>query len=190
MNGVGLGSLGATTLFGEWGQYNDQFSAGAGGQCFNPLSGANFDQNFGTNADAFCNVGGFKSTGFANGFNDVFVTGSEVDRWGLGVVQEIDAAAMHVFARWQHHDSPDLELTGFTQNFDPVTNELSVQQEQGAPELRGLGSVPGRRRHLLLSQHPERISIGSRPLRGGFFLWRVVCLSAARTPSLPGREAF
>ena len=26
----------------------------------------------------------------------VFVTGSEVDRWGLGVVQEIDAAAMHV----------------------------------------------------------------------------------------------
>ena len=30
------------------------------------------------------------------------ITGSEVNRWGLGVVQEIDSAAMHVFARWQH----------------------------------------------------------------------------------------
>ena len=30
------------------------------------------------------------------------ITGSDVDRWGLGVVQEIDSAAMHLFARWQH----------------------------------------------------------------------------------------
>ncbi len=36
------------------------------------------------------------------------MTGSEVQRWGLGVVQEIDSAAMHVFARWQHLD---LDLT-------------------------------------------------------------------------------
>ena len=28
MNGVGLGSLGATTFYAEWGQYNDQFDAG------------------------------------------------------------------------------------------------------------------------------------------------------------------
>ena len=28
----------------------------------------------------------------------VFVTGSEVERWGLGVVQEINSAAMHLFA--------------------------------------------------------------------------------------------
>ena len=34
--------------------------------------------------------------------NAAVVTGSEVQRWGLGVVQEIDSAAMHVFARWQH----------------------------------------------------------------------------------------
>ncbi len=32
------------------------------------------------------------------------MTGSEVQRWGLGVVQEIDAAAMHVWARWQHQE--------------------------------------------------------------------------------------
>ena len=29
------------------------------------------------------------------------VNGSEVQRWGVGVLQEIDAAAMHLFARWQ-----------------------------------------------------------------------------------------
>ena len=29
MNGVGLGALGATTFYGEFGQYNDQFDAGA-----------------------------------------------------------------------------------------------------------------------------------------------------------------
>ena len=47
---------------------------------------------------------------------DVFVTGSEVQRWGLGVVQEIDAAAMHVYARWQHQDI-DLDLTGINETF-------------------------------------------------------------------------
>jgi hypothetical protein len=31
-----------------------------------------------------------------------FSTGSEVQRWGVGVVQEIDSAAMHLYARWQH----------------------------------------------------------------------------------------
>ena len=30
------------------------------------------------------------------------MTGSKVDRWGAGVVQEIDAAAMHVWFNWQH----------------------------------------------------------------------------------------
>ena len=38
------------------------------------------------------------------------MTGSEVERWGLGVVQEIDSAAMHLFARWQHLDL-DLNAT-------------------------------------------------------------------------------
>ena len=27
-NGVGFGALGATTFYGEWGQYNDQFDNG------------------------------------------------------------------------------------------------------------------------------------------------------------------
>jgi hypothetical protein len=36
------------------------------------------------------------------------ITGSEVDRWGVGIVQEIDSAAMHLFARWQHLELNDL----------------------------------------------------------------------------------
>ena len=108
---------------------------------------------------------------FGTPTSGVFVTGSEVQRWGLGVVQEMDLAPCISLPGWQHQDSPDLDLVGFTQNFDPVTGDLSVgSKDQRAPELRGLGSVPGRRHHLLLSQHPERISIGScPPLRGGFF---------------------
>jgi hypothetical protein len=33
-----------------------------------------------------------------------------VQRWGVGLVQEIDSAAMHLFARWQHLDL-DLNAT-------------------------------------------------------------------------------
>ena len=38
MNGVGLGSLGATTLYGGWGQYEDQFAGAGGGVCESFLS--------------------------------------------------------------------------------------------------------------------------------------------------------
>ena len=38
------------------------------------------------------------------------MTGSRVTRYGVGVVQEIDSAAMHVFARWQH---VSLDLSAF-----------------------------------------------------------------------------
>ena len=40
------------------------------------------------------------------------VTGSEVERYGIGVVQEINSAAMHLFARWQHLDL-DLNAVSF-----------------------------------------------------------------------------
>ncbi|MFD0986378.1 porin [Methyloligella solikamskensis] len=58
--------MGATTFYGEYGNYEDQYffaNAALGAQVFD---------------------------------------GSEVERYGLGVVQEIDAAAMHLFGRWQH----------------------------------------------------------------------------------------
>jgi hypothetical protein len=35
-----------------------------------------------------------------------------VQRWGLGVVQEIDSAAMHLWARWQHQEL-DVDLVGY-----------------------------------------------------------------------------
>jgi hypothetical protein len=43
---------------------------------------------------------------------ECYVTGSEVQRWGLGVVQEIDSAAMHLFASWQHQEL-EIDLVGF-----------------------------------------------------------------------------
>jgi hypothetical protein len=52
---------------------------------------------------------GVNKDGSAN-TNAAFINGSQVDRWGLGVVQEIDSAAMHVFARWQHL-SADINAT-------------------------------------------------------------------------------
>ncbi len=90
-NGVGLGALGATTFYGEYGQYNDMYVAG------DNLCNAGF--GLGTNIGDFCGVG--PDAGVGEG---VFVTGSKCERWGLGVVQEIDSAAMHVFARWQHQE--------------------------------------------------------------------------------------
>jgi hypothetical protein len=90
---------GATVLFGEWGQYRDQFN----GLCGFPTS---LDSgNFG---NTFCEVNiptGVVASGPNKGnaiVTDSLVNGSEVNRWGLGVVQEIDSAAMHLFARWQH----------------------------------------------------------------------------------------
>ena len=58
-------ALGATIIYGEYGQYIDQLSPAA------------------LNAGA---------------------TGSELSRWGLGAVQEIDAAAMSVWVRYRRQD--------------------------------------------------------------------------------------
>ncbi len=74
-----------------------------------------FDGSSGTNIDHLLQHGQLRTNcSFTATAVDVFVTGSEVQRWGLGVVQEIDAAAMHVYARWQHQDI-DLDLTGITE---------------------------------------------------------------------------
>ena len=51
------------------------------------------------------------------------VTGSEVNRWGIGVVQEIDSAAMHLFARWQHLD---LNLDAVSFDNAPVINRMDA----------------------------------------------------------------
>jgi predicted porin len=70
--------VGATVLYGEYYQYNDMYGLG------NALGVANAVPNC---ASGNCSI-----------------TDSSIDRWGVGVVQEVDAAAMHLFARWQHLD--------------------------------------------------------------------------------------
>ena len=103
---MGLGTLGATTFFGEFGQYEDQFGAGEINFCAAGFLGR------GGNLGDFCTN---NTTAQARAeFATAFVTGSEVERFGLGVVQEIDAAAMHVWARWQHQELNDLSLVGFS----------------------------------------------------------------------------
>jgi hypothetical protein len=113
--------IGATVLYGEYGQYNDQFAAGT-----------NLCSSLGTQASGgalggFCAptalttgaipIGGpftlsVNATSFPGDiFKGAFVTGSEAQRWGLGVVQEIDSAAMHVWARWQHQEL-DTDIVG------------------------------------------------------------------------------
>jgi hypothetical protein len=94
--------LGATVIFGEWGEYQDMFT----GICGQP-GGINGNFN---NGNAFCAASlpiGVVQSGPNKGqaINaGALVTGSEVQRYGVGVVQEIDSAAMHLFARWQHID--------------------------------------------------------------------------------------
>ncbi len=85
--------LGATVLYGQGGQYKGMFT----GLCAN-----RFGQ--GTNDDS-CEAQIATGGTFANGqavLSNVQVTDSTVNRWGAGVVQEIDSAAMHVFFNWQH----------------------------------------------------------------------------------------
>ena len=80
--------LGRTVLYGEYAEYNNQTANGIAGGVFNALPA--------------CTSG------------DCFVDDSTAKRWGLGVVQEIDSAAMHVWARWQHQDL-DLSLFNDTE---------------------------------------------------------------------------
>jgi hypothetical protein len=94
--------IGATVLYGEYGQYEDQFGAAEIDFC-------TVGFGLGTNTGNFCatNTGGVD-------FAQAFVTGSEVQRYGLGIVQEIDSAAMHLWFRWQHQEIDDLSLVGFS----------------------------------------------------------------------------
>jgi hypothetical protein len=88
--------IGATVLYGEYGQYNDQFAN---------LVGVDLE-NVANQAGSFTAI-----PGCAFVF-DCWVTGSEQQTWGLGVVQEIDSAAMHLFARYRHFEL-DVDLAGF-----------------------------------------------------------------------------
>jgi hypothetical protein len=108
--------LGATVLFGEGGQYENQFAG---------LNGANLCSG----STGLSNLGGGSLNAFSNGgvcLNNpfVFMTSSTVNRWGAGVVQEIDSAAMHLWFNWQH-----LEIDGdFVGNGTPTFEFHKVSQ--------------------------------------------------------------
>lgn len=76
-------SLGHTVLYGEYGQKNDNIDCGRGN--------GNNAYN-GTNDQAFD----------CDGANHA--TGGQLTQWGLGVVQEIDSAAMSLWLSYRHFD--------------------------------------------------------------------------------------
>jgi len=90
--------MGASVFWGEWGQYNDMFRGLCGNAPGDPNS---FNNSVCENFIPTGVVGSGPNKGIAV-VTDSVITGSEVDRWGVGFVQEIDSAAMHLFARWQH----------------------------------------------------------------------------------------
>lgn len=112
--------LGATILYGEYGQYNDMFGS---------IAGTSMCGSFG----AGTGIGGFCAN---NAANSVAVSGSEMERWGLGAVQEIDSAAMHLFARWQHQDA-SVDFVGT--NVNGVTS--SVKQDFQDWDLFQVGGI-------------------------------------------------
>ncbi|MEW5964339.1 MAG: porin [Pseudomonadota bacterium] len=71
--------LGHTVLYGEYGQHNDMYDGD-----LNDLA-----------------------NGFAVGTN--LTSDSELERWGLGVVQEIDSAAMSIWLKYRNHSG---EISG------------------------------------------------------------------------------
>ena len=95
-------SLGATVLWGEYGRYDDQFSGLANTNVC--AVGGGFNGGGGPAAGA---PTGAAPVCLAN--PTVFVTGSEATRFGLGVMQEIDSAAMHLYVRWVHNEI-DIDL--------------------------------------------------------------------------------
>ncbi|MDX2264507.1 MAG: porin [Hyphomicrobiales bacterium] len=98
-------SLGHTVLYGEYAQYNDMWG---GFNCNGTINGTAI-------GDA-CDAGG------------ISIRGSEIERFGLGVVQEIDAAAMAVWAKWVQLDSEvefvDAQGNGDKQDYEALNSFL------------------------------------------------------------------
>ena len=120
-------AAGATVLFGEWGRYEDQFTGLCGAPGASQKATASSTPTGTSSATTLfaarlCRSASLQSGQFKGQvlLRDAAVTGSTVDRWGLGVVQEIDSAAMHVFARWQHLDL-DLSATTFVPSRSTTT---------------------------------------------------------------------
>lgn len=73
--------------------------------------------------------------GFTNGFNAAFgfngaeVTSSNVDRWGLGAVQQVEAASLDLFVLYEHTDF-DVNVVGRLPNGTFVNTDVPLQDFQ------------------------------------------------------------
>jgi hypothetical protein len=126
--------LGATVLWGEYGKYEDQFR----GLC-NGADVATTGVFSGFGCGTAIQVGKLPAPFTIDGFGQVAVgnvTSSETQRWGAGLVQEIDPAAMHVFARWQHLDP---EISG--KFFDAFTGEAVRTPHFESQDIFQVGGV-------------------------------------------------
>jgi hypothetical protein len=122
--------LGATVIWGEVGQYLNQF---------NDIAGVDICEIGVSEGNAISTGGG---SACQNGNTQLFVKSSTINRVGAGVVQEIDAAAMHVFARWQmlsldnsylgcNEDTTDCTVPGNFTHESQSYNDLNIFQVGG-----------------------------------------------------------
>jgi predicted porin len=88
-----LNPLGATVFYGEYGRGNDMFSGLEGGAVFSGVTDI---------CDGFAGTGGKIDTacGVAASVN---TSGSTFERFGFGVVQEIDAASMAIWLKYKNY---------------------------------------------------------------------------------------
>ncbi len=90
-----LNKLGATVFYGEYGNDNDMFSGLLGGAVFSGVTDV---------CDGFAGTGGKIDTACgAAGPNNVKATGSTFDRFGFGIVQEIDAASAAFWLKYKNY---------------------------------------------------------------------------------------
>lgn len=95
-----LNRLGATIFYGEYGRDEDMFSGLTGGAVFSEVTDI---------CDGFAGTGGNIDT--ACGVAAVVApTGSSFERFGFGVVQEIDAASMALWLKYKNY-SADIDFT-------------------------------------------------------------------------------
>lgn len=100
---AGLNSWGKTVFYGEYGLNNDSYNLG----------------------DLDTDTAGVQTLGTELGVGTV--TGTEFTRYGVGIVQEIDAASMAIWVKWKHYEA---EVDGTMGSVD--TEDLDIFAAGGA----------------------------------------------------------
>ena len=81
---------------------------------FSSLGNTHFYGEYGENDDAF------RTDSAAGQINGAFLASSDATRYGVGIVQEIDAAAMSLWAKWRHHELDWVDVNGVAGSADDV----------------------------------------------------------------------